>query len=196
MSKKLRMIVAAVSVACLGFGCGQAPTGKPANAAPLEQDVEATTPSAAIETAPPQLTATADRTMDPERGRALFLSKGCVLCHAVNGVGGKAAPSFDAGPKTSSDPLDFAMRMWRGAPAMVSLQRIELGYQIDLSGQDLADLAAFAADPQEQLAVTEDLLPEGFSVWLVDERFWDNDEWSDYLELGEGFPDLSHFDRD
>ncbi|MHA7871017.1 MAG: c-type cytochrome, partial [Hyphococcus sp.] len=71
--------------------------------------------------------------MDPVKGRALFIDKGCVICHAVNGVGGKAAPALDApvgdGPV---DPLEFAARMWRGAPAMIELQSIELGYAIYL----------------------------------------------------------------
>ncbi len=30
--------------------------------------------------------------MNPARGKALFVSKGCVACHAINGVGGHDAP--------------------------------------------------------------------------------------------------------
>ena len=33
---------------------------------------------------------------DAANGRDLFVSKGCVICHAVNGVSGKAAPALDA----------------------------------------------------------------------------------------------------
>ena len=29
---------------------------------------------------------------DSERGKALFTGKGCVVCHAINGVGGAAGP--------------------------------------------------------------------------------------------------------
>jgi len=62
-----------------------------------------------------------------EEGLKLFVGKGCVVCHAVNGVGGKAAPALDA--ETDSpyfDVFDFAARMWRGAPTMIVLQEMEL----------------------------------------------------------------------
>jgi len=66
---------------------------------------------------------------DPERGRQLFVGKGCVVCHSVNGVGGQAGPPLDADPaETSVDVFDFAARMWRGASLMIVLQEMELGY--------------------------------------------------------------------
>lgn len=89
--------------------------------------------------------------MSPERGRLLFASKGCVVCHAVNGVGGTDAPALDAstmgGPM---NPFEFVARMWRGAPAMIAMQFAELGHQIQFTGQELADIVAFAHDPGEQ----------------------------------------------
>ena len=88
---------------------------------------------------------------DAARGRALFVSKGCVACHAINQVGGTSAPPLDAeGVLGEVDPLDFVARMWRGAEAMIFMQQRELGEQLDLSGQELADLIAFAHDPAEQ----------------------------------------------
>ena len=57
------------------------------------------------------------------------------------------------------DPFDFAARMWRGAGAMIAFQKLELGYQIDLTGRDLADLTAFANDPVEQKKLTEAEIP-------------------------------------
>ncbi|MEM9439630.1 MAG: c-type cytochrome, partial [Pseudomonadota bacterium] len=57
--------------------------------------------------------------VDPERGRRLFVTKGCVLCHAVNGVGGIAAPALDTeGGNGQLDLLGFVVRMWNGAQAM------------------------------------------------------------------------------
>jgi cytochrome c len=44
------------------------------------------------------------RTPDAAAGRDLFVVKGCVMCHAVNGVGGKAAPALDA--DTEMDAID------------------------------------------------------------------------------------------
>ncbi len=129
---------------------------------------------------------------DPLQGRALFVEKGCVICHAVNGVGGKAAPALDAeigAPPV--DPLEFAARMWRGAPAMIELQSIELGYTIYLTADEMAHLAAFAADRDAQKDLKLDDLPETIRSGLLDERFWEMENWDDYLSRGrEGeFPD-------
>ncbi|WP_201455790.1 c-type cytochrome [Tropicimonas marinistellae] len=89
--------------------------------------------------------------MNAERGRALFASKGCVVCHSINGVGGADAPMLDAASMDEvMNPFEFAARMWRGAGAMVALQEDELGGQIELSGEELADIIAFVHDPAEQ----------------------------------------------
>ena len=108
--------------------------------------------------------------IDSERGRQLFITKGCVYCHAVNGIGGKAAPALDSNDaKPSVNLTDFAARMWRGAPAMIELQEMDLGYQIQLSGDELAHLAAFANDPAEQKKLAEDQVPELMREWYLDE---------------------------
>ncbi len=108
--------------------------------------------------------------VDSERGRQLFITKGCVYCHAINGVGGKAAPAMDSDAAEPSVNLtDFAARMWRGAPAMIELQEMDLGYQIQLTGDELAHLAAFANDPAEQKKLLEDQVPELMREWYLDE---------------------------
>jgi cytochrome c len=115
-----------------------------------------------------------------EEGLKLFVGKGCVVCHAVNGVGGKAAPALDA--ETDSpyfDVFDFAARMWRGAPTMIVLQEMELGYQIELSGDDLAHLAAFASDGGVQSRFSEQDIPEVIRDWMVDEVYQELDP--DYM---------------
>ena len=84
---------------------------------------------------------------DPRSGKDLFVDKGCVVCHSVNGVGGRAALPLDAPPDGREiDPMVFAAAMWEGASAMLSLQFTELGYQIGMTGQELRDLAAFASN--------------------------------------------------
>lgn len=106
---------------------------------------------------------------DAARGRTLFVSKGCVVCHAVNGVGGAAAPALDATePAGVFDPLDFAARMWKGAWAMSALQEMEFGYVIELTGQDIADLAAFAEHHALQSEFSEDDIPETIRGWTLD----------------------------
>lgn len=129
------------------------------------------------------------RVADPDRGRTLFVDKGCVICHAVNGAGGKAAPPLDAPfGAPALDPLDFAARMWRGAPAMIELQSVELGYTIDLTADEIGDLAAFAADRQAQKSLTADSLPESVRAGLLDQRFWEMEDWEDFLRSGrEGY---------
>lgn len=89
--------------------------------------------------------------MDPAKGRKLFASRGCVLCHSVNGVGGSTGPSFDVtGTPSNINPFTFAARMWRGAEAMIALQSEDLGYQIDVDGEELGHISAFAYDRAQQ----------------------------------------------
>lgn len=128
---------------------------------------------------------------DAAQGRALFVEKGCVICHSVNGVGGKAAPPLDtADDFVQPDALEFAARMWRGAPAMVEFQSLELGYVIDLSGDDIADLAAFAASRAEQKQLLDSAIPEPMRNSLLDERYWETEDWSEFMANGqEGYGD-------
>lgn len=119
-------------------------------------------------------------------GRDLFVQKGCVLCHSINGVGGKAAPMLDAADEfVKADPLEFAARMWRGAPAMVEFQSLELGYVIDLSGEDIAHLAAFAASREEQKKLLDSAIPEPLRNSLLDERYWETEDWSEFMANGQ-----------
>ncbi len=117
---------------------------------------------------------------DGARGRRIFVAKGCVLCHSVAGVGGKAAPALDAsGPATEVDPLAFAARMWRGAPAMLELQAVELGYRIELEGRDIADLAAFVDDASQQAGFAVEEIPEMMRDWILDQPYWEEETWPD-----------------
>ena len=101
--------------------------------------------------------------LDAERGRRVFIEKGCVACHAVNGVGGDLGPPLDAAEMPRPmNAFEFAARMWRGAEAMMALQADMLGEVIALDGQDLADLVAFAHDAEEQARLTKDQIPERF----------------------------------
>ncbi|MFT6658963.1 c-type cytochrome [Maritalea sp.] len=99
--------------------------------------------------------------MDVENGRKLFGSKGCVVCHSINGLGGEDAPSLNAADMDPQmNPFEFAAKMWRGAEAMVMLQRDELGDVIELSGQELADITAFVHNVEEQKNFSMDDVPE------------------------------------
>jgi cytochrome c2 len=101
--------------------------------------------------------------MDTRHGRELFVQKGCIACHSVNGVGGDLGPALNADDMPSPmNSFEFAARMWRGAQAMTALQEDMLGEVISLNGQDLADLVAFAHDEEEQAQLTKDQIPERF----------------------------------
>lgn len=98
--------------------------------------------------------------MDAERGKALFAERGCVICHSVNNVGSDVAVSLDvSNMNIAREPFEFFARMWRGAPQMIALQQADLGYQIDFSGQDIADIFAFVQSREMQEDFTEADLP-------------------------------------
>jgi cytochrome c2 len=105
--------------------------------------------------------------MSSHRGREIFLEKGCVVCHSINGVGGEVGPSLNAVDMPSPmNAFEFAARMWRGAPAMVLMQEDQLGEFINLTGEELADLVAFVHDAGEQEELSIDQVPEQFLKML------------------------------
>ncbi len=100
--------------------------------------------------------------MDAVEGRKLFVSKGCIACHAINGVGGHDATSLDAhSMDRTMNPFDFAAKMWRMAPAMIYAQEEAFGEQILFTGDELANIVAFVHSDAEQHRFTEtDLTPQ------------------------------------
>ncbi len=100
--------------------------------------------------------------MNPQRGRKLFVSKGCVACHAINGVGGHDATNLDAHTMLPMmNPFDFAAKMWAMAPAMIYAQEEALGGQILFTGDELANIVAFVHNDEAQHDFGEiDLTPE------------------------------------
>jgi mono/diheme cytochrome c family protein len=105
--------------------------------------------------------------MDTQRGRELFLAQGCIACHQVNGIGGDIGPSLNATDMPAPmNAFEFAARMWRGADAMIQMQKDLFGEQISLSGQDLADLVAFAHDEVEQQKLSDADIPEKFREFI------------------------------
>ncbi len=104
--------------------------------------------------------------MDPARGRKLFAGKGCVACHAVNGVGGHDATPLDAHTMDRvMNPFDFAAKMWRMAPAMIYAQEEALGGQILFTGDEIADIIAFVHHDEEQHKFSEADIPPRIRKW-------------------------------
>jgi len=98
--------------------------------------------------------------MDAQRGKLLFVSKGCVMCHSINGVGGTDAPKLDASTMPGPmNPLDFAAKMWNHSAGMVAMQIAELGGQVHFSGDELGDIIAFSHDEAVQRTFSKQDLP-------------------------------------
>ncbi len=109
--------------------------------------------------------------MNSARGRKAFASKACVTCHAINGVGGHDAPNLDAhSMQPYMNPFDFAAKMWRGAAVMIAVQEEALGYQIEFTGQELANIIAFVHDDAEQHKFTEADIPSEIMAFMGHEH--------------------------
>lgn len=106
--------------------------------------------------------------MDPTNGRKLFASKGCVVCHAVNGIGGKDAAALDASTMPGmTNPLDFVASMWRGAGPMIDMPREELGAQVEFTGQELGDIIGFLHNEAEQKKFSEADIPANIKTAMA-----------------------------
>ena len=128
---------------------------------------------------------------DPVEGKRLFVNKGCVICHSVNGVGGTAATALNAPDRLERvDMMEFGARMWHGAPAMIALQRIELGYDIQFTGAELAALVAFGSDRETQRTFSLDDVPEPVQDWFLNDIYFQDENWASDL-LQDEWPDYT-----
>ena len=99
--------------------------------------------------------------LDAEAGKKSFVDKGCIACHAVNGVGGHDAPALDAHTMNPvMSPFDFAAKMWNHAPGMIAAQEYAMGEQITLTGEELGNLIAFVHSDEVQHTFSEADLTE------------------------------------
>jgi mono/diheme cytochrome c family protein len=86
-------------------------------------------------------------TEDPVAGARLFNSKGCVRCHAVNGVGGSVAPDLGriARPRSFYTP---AAALWNHLPQMAPQMRSSPGERPYVTPNEMSDLIAFFYGPR------------------------------------------------
>ncbi len=105
--------------------------------------------------------------MNAERGMQLFAEKGCVACHAINGVGGHHSVALDAhNMDPVTHPFDFVAKMWQMAPYMIKAQEEALGEQILFSGEEIANIIAFVHDDDQQHKFTEALITPRISKMI------------------------------
>lgn len=98
--------------------------------------------------------------MDSAKGMRLFAAKGCVTCHAVNGVGGHDATSLDAHKMDLMvNPFELMAKMWRMAPAMIAAQEEAMGGQILFTGDEIAHIIGFIHDDSQQHKFTASMIP-------------------------------------
>lgn len=89
--------------------------------------------------------------MSAEHGKALFASKGCVVCHSINGVGGIDAAPLDASSMDpAGNPFEFFARMLTAMTPMTAMQEDRLGHQVELDAAELGNLVAFIHDEATQ----------------------------------------------
>jgi cytochrome c2 len=79
---------------------------------------------------------------DPSRGGQLFVSKGCVKCHPVQGEGGKAGPDLGI-IGLDSTQLELAAEIWNHTPSMIADMKQEGIAKPTLTGQEFSEITAY-----------------------------------------------------
>ncbi len=80
---------------------------------------------------------------DAERGKALLQSLNCIVCHSVNGAGGKSAPDLWRGQDRSFSPYQMAGILWNPDPAMGGALDRQGVARHGLTEQQAADLFVY-----------------------------------------------------
>jgi mono/diheme cytochrome c family protein len=79
---------------------------------------------------------------DPVNGERVFADKGCVGCHAVNGVGGKGGPDLGRTPRPRTF-FDLAAAIWNHAPKMATRMRERGLVRPPLDAREAGDVVAY-----------------------------------------------------
>ncbi len=81
-------------------------------------------------------------TQDPVAGSRVFGAKGCVKCHAVNGIGSKVGPDLGRTARARSF-YDLATMLWNHAPRMAQRMGQAGIARPQLDAVEMGDLVAF-----------------------------------------------------
>lgn len=79
---------------------------------------------------------------DPSIGGQLFVSKGCVKCHAVQGEGGKTGPDLGIIDPDSTQ-MELSAEIWNHTPSMIADMEHEGIAKPTLTGQEFSEIIAY-----------------------------------------------------
>ena len=79
---------------------------------------------------------------DPLKGQELFINKGCIKCHSIQGVGGKIGPDLGKGGFNRS-LIQIAGIMWNHSPKMSEKMRELKIPRAKFEVAEMADLIAY-----------------------------------------------------
>ena len=80
---------------------------------------------------------------DARRGREVFLARECVVCHSINGEGGKAGPDLGRSLGPGFAPYRLTGLLWDHAPGMWDAMRKRNMPVPEVSQREAADLFAY-----------------------------------------------------
>ncbi len=81
---------------------------------------------------------------NPRRGRELFTSKRCTICHAIAGRGGRVGPDLvNAGRELVRSASEVAALMWNHSQGMTAAFERQGLERASFSGQEMADIIAY-----------------------------------------------------
>jgi mono/diheme cytochrome c family protein len=84
---------------------------------------------------------------DPGAGKALFASKGCGKCHAIDGEGARIGPDLGRSGHPHP-PIELAGLMWNHSPTMTAVMRAMGMERPVFEGNEMADLLAYLREVQ------------------------------------------------
>lgn len=87
----------------------------------------------------------ADQIGNAEKGRELFVSQGCAMCHTYQGRGGSDAPNLDfmRGRMTATEIADMSGLIWNHVPTMKAAFEEEGIPFPEFNGDQMANLIAY-----------------------------------------------------
>lgn len=95
-----------------------------------------------------------DEPGDTRKGRALFVEKHCVECHAIGREGGRTGPRLDDFPR-GTPPLYIAQGLWNHGPGMTATMRARRLELPTFKDREIVDLFAWLRSQGKRQSIRE-----------------------------------------